>query len=165
MSKTILIQTDFSMNSLSLVRMALHEHQDEQVSILLGHGYSLGNSISELLFFSRQKLLQSLVTDEFYAGLQMIKSKHSDQVQRLKIEFFTGENQAAFRNFLEANGVTESYLSPHSRFRNRSSFDLSPFIQKSNLLIREIAMSGEPQYTMEESESFADLFFPRMIKS
>lgn len=161
MAKTILINTDFSVKSLGLLRAALENNQDDSLSIILAEGYTPGSSISELLFFSRSKLLESRISEEFRSSLKMIKSRYTDRIEKLRIEFFIGGTNAAFANFLAANSIDEAYFSTSQPLRMaENSFDLRLFIKKSEVPFHEVTLvSHTSSQTKDVPETFADLFF------
>ncbi|MEQ8474321.1 MAG: hypothetical protein RIC35_24205 [Marinoscillum sp.] len=162
MHKTILIPTDFTIRSLGLLKIALNEQGDQKFNIILSHGVRLSTSISDLLFFSHGKLIQSLSSKEFEEGLQVIKNKYGSQINQIRIEPFVGSTQSAFHNYVMGNKIDEAYLFTGYKpaLNHHDSFDITPMIEKLHN-VRQVAYDGPP-FEVNRQESFADLFFSRI---
>lgn len=145
MRKKILIPTDFTVQSLNILKSILSANNSGQIyDIVLLHGLSLTDSIRDLLFYSKHKQIEKLITPEFKEAYEIIRNKFDSQVGSLKIDLFTGYNLSAFSNYLEANKIDQIFIS-HKRqeFTNRNSFDLSPFINKCKIQVTTIESAGE----------------------
>lgn len=139
MSKTILIPTDFTVESLNSVRLVLEDHPLESVSILLVCPVHLPESTVELLFFEPRKKVQELMSAEFKDGLAILRNRFSDQLTSLRVELFHGMNASAFSNFLEAFIVDEIVVPSSYKLKKvKNGFDLDPFIKKSQNPVREV---------------------------
>jgi hypothetical protein len=164
MAKTLLIPTDFTVKSLNLVKIALQENQDksDKLRIILIHGLMAPTSITDLLFFSKSKILAELETPEFQASCKMLIGKFDEKIERMTIDLFSGYNQSAFENYLEGNQVDEVYVPLNYKMKqaHRSSFDLTPFFTKSKLLLRKVDWKNleVPAHQDRENE-LAELFF------
>ena len=160
MKRTILIPTDFTVQSLSVIRNAMTFLGDTGVSVLLVHGIFLPDSIPDLLFFSKTKLIQSLETDEFVWSCGLLRNRFQTKIDSLEVDIFTGINVAAFNNYLEANRIHEAFIPENYRFlpRNKRSFDIIPFIQKSSLSITRVP-SDELQVQEDVDTQIETLFF------
>jgi len=147
MQDTILIQTDFREESLILIKTAIQNNPGTKLNIVLVHGIELTDSITELLFFSKHKILEKVSNPAFQKGLDEIKSLFAASINSLRVELFTGFNQAAFNNFLEANNVTQIFLSNGYTFKSsyKQSRDLSGYINKSVQKKVEISLSSASQ--------------------
>lgn len=138
MHKTILFPTDFTVGSLNVVRSVLtRTGESDTRRIILLHGYSPGDSITDLLFASRTAWLRSLSNPAFVEACAVIRNKFKSRITAMGVELFTGHAQAAFNSFLEARGVNEIHI-PHDHrleLPARRSFDLLPFIARTNLVV------------------------------
>jgi len=137
MHKTILFPTDFSVGSLNVVRSVLtRTGESDTRRIILLHGYSPDDSITDLLFASRSAWLRSLSNPAFEEACAVLRNKFESRITSMGVELFTGKAQAAFDSFLEARHVNEIHLpSDHSLvLPSRRSFDLLPFISRTNLV-------------------------------
>lgn len=161
MKKTILIPTDFSVKSLNLVKEALNDNPETDTNIILVHGIEAPDSITELLFFSKRKLLSSLETEEFQSSCKLLQSKYGSQINSFCLDVFTGKNQAAFENYLEGNKVDETYIPNGYKFKrkNKKSFDITPYFIKSSIKTTEINLQTSAEYQEQESDQVAELFF------
>lgn len=133
MYKTILFPTDFTVRSLNLVKKAIEDHPGEKLDILLIHGIHSSDSITDLLFFSKGKIIQKLSSLEFEDACQLLSNIFKEQVNSIKTELFTGFTQSGFNEFVKDLKVDTIYLPVKSDFvfRNKMSADLTRFLIKN----------------------------------
>lgn len=158
MQRTILIPTDFTIESLNLVKHALHAEDAQKLDIILVHGLHLTDSIFDLLFFSRTKNVEKLVNADFEAACTILKNKFATRINSLRCQLFSGFTQSAFINFLEGNRVDQIYI-PQTYILQATasnSFDLMPYIKASAVAVAEV--HWEPLPHMPEKNLLAELF-------
>lgn len=160
MSKKILIPTDFGIESLNLLRIYLqnHELKNETIDVVFAHGYSMNDSINDLLFFSKNKTLERLVHQDFEDACHIINNKFASLIKNVRYELFTGYTQASFNNFLEGNSIDLILISKEKKTQKSSgkSFSLIPYIKKSKVEKIELKV---PQYERPVEEgNLAELF-------
>ena len=163
MEKTVLVPTDFSIASLNIVKSYLNEQdRNTRINIVLLHGMHQSDSITNLLFFSKSKVLESLTNPAFEEACRVLKNKYASQIRIMRKDIFTGFTQAAFNQFAEANHIDEVCLPIlyNPQFKNRNSFDLLPFIKASKLNITTIGSAIE--VPMPEKGNVAELFANRV---
>lgn len=157
MQKTILIPTDFSIESLMLLKHAVAEDQDNKVNILLMYSVYPPDSITDLLFYSPSKLVESLITKDFKSAISVLQNKYSSKILNISTEVFHGLNNEAFNNFASGNKVSEAFIPRHYKFRqNNNTFDPIPFIRASNLPVYEI--DWKEKNNIPEKDQLAELF-------
>ncbi|GEC78385.1 hypothetical protein [Flavobacterium aquatile] len=158
MRKTVLIPTDFTVQSLNILKSVLSTNESNvKLDIILLHGLSLNDSIRDLLFSSKYQQIESLTTPEFEEACEVIKNKFDSQISSLRIDLFTGYNVAAFNNYLEGNRVVDIYVSDKKPvFTNKKSFDLSRFIEKSSANV--ITVDAIPNANFSEKGKVAEVF-------
>jgi hypothetical protein len=141
MEKTILIPTDFSIESLSLFKKRMQATDTARYTVIFFHCIHRSDSIMELLFYSESKLVQSLVTKDFMEACTILKNKYGSSIISDRIAIFTGTTQSAFQNFLEGNRVDEILAPKEYAFKKTSkqSFDPMPFIRNSGFTITEFS--------------------------
>lgn len=155
--KTILIPTDFTIESLNIVKGALAKCEGQRLSLVLICGAELSTSITDLLFFSRSRLLASLQNEKFTEACEILKNKYGSQLHQLRIELFTGHTQRAFDLFIEGQKAQELYVPRTYRFRpGRGSFDILSFCRASRLPIHEI--EWRETVAVPEKDRVAELF-------
>jgi hypothetical protein len=160
MGKTILIPTDFTVESLQLVKSFLsRSNSNESYDILLVHGVDLGDSITDLLFFSKNKHIELLSNKAFEDACDIIINKYDSQINSLRKDIFTGYTQSAFNNYVEANNVGEAFVPGNYKLnlRHKKSFDILPYIRKSNL--KTEAIEWLLKETMPEKGKVAEVFY------
>ncbi|MDP2160742.1 MAG: hypothetical protein Q8K02_09685 [Flavobacterium sp.] len=160
MKKTILLQTDFTIESLNVLKTALAQsNPDDNFDIILLHGVHLSDSIRDLLFFSKQKILNQLVSEEFEQACFVIRNKYASKINAIRKDIFTGFTQSAFNSYTEANQIDAIYLPANFQwnFNKQKSFDLIPFINKSKLKIEQIGW--QTATNIPEKGKVAELFF------
>lgn len=153
MTKTILIPTDFSIESLNLFKHAAQEYQNESINVVFFHSIYTPFSITDLLFFSKRELIRELSTSDFHDACEIIAKKFESKIHSRRIEIFTGQNQQAFEQFLEANQVSEILIPKEYSFKltDKRSVDPSAFIRKSKVPVKEVhwpQASGAPEKNM-----------------
>lgn len=140
MNKNILIPTDFSIESLNLVKHAAEEAAPGRVNVLLAHGLRLSDSILDLLFFSRNREISKLTNRDFDTACKVLRNRYKAHINSLQIDFFSGFTESAFRFFLDAHKVEEILIPKSYELKNitPNSFDLLPFIKSSSYPVNEV---------------------------
>lgn len=159
MNKNILVTTDFSISSLNLLKYVLENKLgDEKHNIVLVHGYSTSDSITDMLFFSKSKVINSLSNEAFEEGLSVLKNKFNSKIHIIRKDIFTGYNKGAFETFLKSNKIDFAFVCNNYAFdkSNKNSFDMIPFIKNSEVGYDEISLYTET-YIPEKGE-LAELF-------
>ncbi len=79
MTRTILIATDYSLESLNILKKVMREKEAsedrDQYDILLVSGYDTGDSIRDLLFNTKSTIFNKLRPQEFCEAYGIIKIK------------------------------------------------------------------------------------------
>jgi hypothetical protein len=167
MTKTVLIPTNFEINSLKLLKEFLTNDLGDttKVNIILLKGVNLSSSITDLLFFSKKKLIDSHCSPEFNVACDVIKNKFDDKINSIRKDVFTGYNLAAFDNYLEANKVDLAILPsiPFPVENSRRSIDIVPFIVKSELEKRELEVSNV--HTSFDKGDISEIFIGNVATS
>lgn len=135
MNKTILFPVDFTVESLNLVKKAIEDHPGEKLDLVLIHGIHSSDSITDLLFFSKGKIIQKLTNPAFDGACELLGNLYKDQINSLKTELFTGFTQSAFNGFLEDLNIDKIYCpaSLNVTLNNKMSADLTRFLLKSKI--------------------------------
>lgn len=160
MKKTILIPTDFTIESLNVLKTFLNNADKEcKYDIILLHGAFLNDSITDLLYFSKRKQIKNFSNSQFDEAFLVIKNKHESMINSIRKEVFFGLNQNAFNNFVEGNKIEEAYIPAHRmmHLRNKKSFDLIPYVLKSGIKVHEISTYVEAP--IPEKGKVAEVFF------
>lgn len=162
MKKTILIPTDFTVNSLNILKTILIQNEAKQTyNVILLHGMSLSDSIRDLLFFSKSKQIESLTNSEFEEAYEVIRNKFENQISSLRIDLFTGYNLSAFNNYLEGNKVEQIFISDKKPVLiNKNSFDLSRFIEKCKVEVTKVDFGANA--TVPEKGKIAEVFMNKV---
>lgn len=162
MRKTILIPTDFTVQSLNVLKAVLNNTtSDVQYDVILLHGVISSDSIRDLLFYSKANHIQSLSNPEFEEAFEIIKNKFDSMINSFRIDLFSGSNQTSFNNYVEANRVVEIITSNQKlKLTSGNSFDLSRYISKCTLEVSVI--DNAPKSTMPEKGKLAEVFFNRV---
>jgi hypothetical protein len=159
MRKTVLIPTDFSIESLTVLKNYLIEAESYvSYDIILLHGTHLNDSISDLLFFSKGKILNELTNEAFEEACKILKNKFASKINSLRKDLFTGYNQSAFNSYVEANRVEVACVPANYEWKwsNKKSFNLMPYITKSEVSVEEIGWKRLPN--IPEKAKLAELF-------
>ncbi|WP_316827578.1 hypothetical protein [Pedobacter miscanthi] len=126
--KTVLIPTDFKLESIKIIDALVQHQTNEKLNIIFVHAFKLSDSITDMLMLSRRSRDYENVSDEFYQQLNKTKSKYPDQVNTIGIEYFYGSTVAAFKNFIEAFDVSRiAYLKGYA-FTPINKYSIDPKI-------------------------------------
>lgn len=144
MQKAILIPTDFQVESLNTLKLALNKNDGHEVSVCLVYCEYQSDSITELLFYSPNKRIKALAGAEFNEALAIIKNRFSKTLTNLYIDLFHGHNSNALAAFLEARRVQEIYIPQNYTLKStKNSFDPLPLLKKVQLPIYTMEWSSE----------------------
>ena len=144
MTKTILIATDFSLESLDILKKVLkkkNEANDEnQYNILFVTGYHLGDSIRDLLFTTKNTIFNKIRPNEFCEAYSIIKNKYPHLVKKITCDVYTGNFQRAFNNYIEAANVDEAYYASNkSKNLKKGQFEItSQLIKNKHVQAQEV---------------------------
>lgn len=162
MIKTILIATDYSLESLNILKKVLKEkntpEENTKYKILLVSGYDMGDSIRDLLFNTKGTIFNKIRSQEFCDAYSIIENKYPHLISKIVCDVFTGSFQRAFNNYLKAENVEEAYYSPSLKDKSsKGKFDIAPFIKKTkDIKVQEI-MVPIPEF-MPERGRLAEVF-------
>ncbi|MCL9805959.1 hypothetical protein NAT51_10520 [Flavobacterium amniphilum] len=158
MRKTIVIPTDFTVNSLNTLKAVLSNNTSgTSLDIILLHGMNLSDSIRDLLFFSKMKHIDALSNTEFEEACEVLCNKFDSHINSLKTDLFTGFNQSAFNSYLESNRIEKIYISDSKQnLSNKNSFDLSVFIKKS--VVEVITINSDTAIPVPEKGKITEVF-------
>lgn len=151
MQKTLLVPTDFKITSLNALRLALEQWQDDRpVDVVLMYAEWLDDSITELLFYSPKKRIESLKSEVFEEALMILQNRFENRINSIRIELFHGYNASAFRNFAQANQIDQVVILQDYTFKPaKRGFDPIPLIKKSKLSIQYLAWKDQGTYFEE----------------
>lgn len=126
--KTVLVPTDFKLESIKIIDALVQHQKNETLNIIFVHAFKLSDSIADMLMLSRRSRDYENVSDEFYQQLNQAKAKYPDQINTIGIEYFYGSTVAAFKNFIEAFDVERiAYLKEYN-FTPINKFSIDPKI-------------------------------------
>ncbi|EJL75084.1 hypothetical protein PMI13_00558 [Chryseobacterium populi] len=145
MTKTILIATDYSLESLNILKKVLKEkdasEDTNQYNILLVSGYDMGDSIRDLLFTTKSTIFNKIRPQEFCDAHGIIKNKYPHLIGKITCDVFTGSFQRTFNNYVKAENIEEAYYSLSVKSKGKGKFDIIPYIIKcKELESREITI-------------------------
>ncbi len=139
MNKSIALLTDFSIDSLTMLRYAMKREDNAKLNIYLIHGYRSSDSIMDLLFYSKENQLQAITNEAFNKALQIIKNGYASRIAFIKVELLSGITSAAIRNRLESWNISEVCIPRNNSLKlvSENSFDLVPMLKRCRLKIIE----------------------------
>lgn len=150
MAKTILIPTDFCVESLNTLRLALRHYEDESVNVVLMYAEELSDSITELLFYNPEKTIKNLKTAEFDEALSIIKNRYETIINSVSYEVFNGHNTNAMSSFIESKAVDMIFIPKSYRFHfPKNGFNPTSLIKKTKLPFQEIEWGNDKNINEE----------------
>lgn len=161
MAKTILIATDYSLESLNILKKVLKEKDASddqgQYNILLTSGYDSGDSIRDLLFNTKTTIFNKIRPEEFCDAYGIIQNKYPHLINKIICDVFTGSFQRTFNQYVKAENIEEAYYSSSIKSKGKGKFDLVPYIKKcKDLESHEIAV--EIRERLPERGRLAEIF-------
>ena len=162
MIKTILIATDFSLESLDILKKVLKNKNDQndenQYNILFVTGYDMGDSIRNLLFNSKSSIFSKIRPQEFCDAYSIINNKYPNLINKITCDIFTGSFQRTFNNYVEATKIAEAYYSS-SKSNNigKGQFDITPYVKKCKHLEAVEIITQAPEFVHEKGR-LAEVF-------
>ena len=161
MTKTILIATDYSLESLNILKKVLREkdasEDQNQYNILLVSGYDMGDSIRDLLFNTKNMIFNKLRPAEFCEAYEIIRNKYPHLISKIICDIFTGSFQRTFNNYVKAENIDEAYYSSSIKSEGKGKFDLIPYIKNCKDL-KSHEISVEIRETLPEKGILAEIF-------
>lgn len=146
--KRVLIPTDFTVESLQLIEYAILNFPKTKLDIILLYGFKLPETRWGLIHYFPRREINSLTSQSYAHAKNVLVREHSDAIQRLSIELFTGCNSLAFQNFTEMLEVRDAIVPTGNflDFNNNKCFDPTRFIKKNIENVIEIPMGTIEEY-------------------
>ncbi|BAV04150.1 hypothetical protein SAMN05421788_104116 [Filimonas lacunae] len=144
--KNIVIPTDFTVHSLDIIVATVEKYKAEQLNILLMHGLTMPDSLSDLLLFGRNNDRYKLITKEFENACMIIKNRYASVITNISIRFMHGNTRHAFRNFLHANTI-DLIVYPADYVLQKAcnnSIDISGLLTYAKCDIDRVALQPQP---------------------
>lgn len=162
MTKTILIATDFSLESLDILKKVLkkkHDQSDEnKYNILFVSGYDMGDSIRDLLFTTKGSILNKIRSKEFCDAYSIINNKYPDLINKITCDIFTGSFQRTFNNYVEAIQIDEAYYSnSKTKTLGKNQFDITDYLKKNRFVEAQEVVAKTAQLLPEKGR-LAEVF-------
>ncbi len=162
MIKTILIATDFSLESLDILKKVLKkkraQNDENQYNILFVAGYDMGDSIRDLLFTTKSSVFGKIRSQAFCDAYSIINNKYPDLINKITCDLFIGSFQRTFDQFVEARNVDEAYFSATKGSNlNRNQFDLTGYLKKNKHVEAQEVVTGTGDYVPEKGR-LAEVF-------
>lgn len=140
--RTILIPTDFTSTPLLLLKhAALTSH--EKVEVIFMYSTFVSDSITDLLFYSPQKILHQATPQEFVEGCAIMQNKYPERIVNIRYEIFHGTSSDSFRILAELNKVDSVFIATDMPYKlKRSEFNPIKLILRSGIRVDEVSMQG-----------------------
>ncbi|PZU90102.1 MAG: hypothetical protein DI529_03560 [Chryseobacterium sp.] len=162
MTGTILIATDFSLESLDILKKVLKKKNDSgdesKYNILLVSGYEMNDSIRDLLFSTKNTIFNKIRSEEFCDAYNIIKNKYPHLVNKIICDIFSGSFQRTFNNFIDAKKVDEAYYAAaKSKNLHKNQFEITSFLKKCKYVDAQEVVTEMPEFVPEKGR-LAEVF-------
>ncbi|UQB69049.1 hypothetical protein [Epilithonimonas zeae] len=162
MIKTILIATDFSLESLDVLKKVLknktEQNDENQYNILFVSGYDMGDSIRDLLFTTKSTIFGKIRSQEFCDAYSIINNKYPNLINKITCDIFTGSFQRTFNSYIETAGIDEAYFSSvKSKNLSKGQFDVTPYLKKCKNINAIEVLTQTPEFVPEKGR-LAEVF-------
>lgn len=139
MTTKILIPTDFHVESLNTLKLAMNHLETYEVDVVLMYAQDLGNSITDLLFYNPKKLVESLRTKEFDEALSILKNRFETRIKSISYEIFHGYRVKLMEDFIDSKKIDSIFLPKSYHLQmSKKGFDTIPLIKKTKLTYKEL---------------------------
>lgn len=140
MIKTILVPIDFTVKSLYTLKLALSEASNTSFRVVLLYGESPSDSITEMLFFRRERLIDRRKTKEFMDALEIIKNRFESKINSIAFELITVDSKVALNHILEDQRIEHIYVPENYKLKLKgNSFDTIPKLLKTDVPVTKIS--------------------------
>ncbi len=161
MTKTILIATDFSLESLDILKKVLKSKNDQNdennYKILFVSGYDMGDSIRDLLFTTKSSVFEKIRPQEFCDAYSIINNKYPNLINKITCDIFTGSFQRTFNDYIEAANVDEAYYSSKSKSLSKNQFDVTAYLKKNKHIEAQEVVTEVTEFVPEKGR-LAEVF-------
>lgn len=138
MIKTILIPTDFKVESLNTLKHALQDNAIFELEVILLHSEILSDSITDLLFYSAESIIKPLLTPTFEEALSFIRTNFKE-IKSLSLEVTHSNNEEAIKQLLLSKKVDEIIIPKTYKLQlTKKAFDSIPLLKKSGFPVHEV---------------------------
>jgi len=103
--KTVLIPTDYRIESLQYIPHLLSKFYPEEVDVIMVHMMSVTDCERELMMLSRRSAEYKHISDDFYKACFALRKQYEGQLKNIRLEFFYGNTTTSFKNFMELNDI------------------------------------------------------------
>lgn len=139
MAAKILIPTDFHVESLNTLKLAMNHIEVNEIDVVLMYAEDFGSSITELLFYNPKKVVESLMTKEFEEALSILKNRFESRINSISYEIFHGFRVKLLEDFVESKNIDFIYLPKTYRLQMpKKGFDTIKLFKKSRLTYQEL---------------------------
>ncbi|OMP30534.1 hypothetical protein [Mangrovimonas sp. DI 80] len=162
--KTVLIPTDFSENSLQLLKSAVLNFPEDTLSIVFASGYRIGESLFDYLNLSNTRILNSIVSPGYLEAQKQLFEDHGYKVKNVQNVVFDGTNRFAFKGFMEIYSIDEALIpsTSYKNFASKRCFDISPFIRNSDIKYIEVNSNNAVTENERKSDGILDTLFLKL---
>lgn len=142
--QTVLIPTDFTTTPLLLLKHAALSAADK-LEVIFMYSTFTSDSITDLLFYSPQRILQAAIPRDFREGCAIMMNKYPEKISGIRYEVFHGNNATAFQILADLNKVDKVLIARDQPFRLHG-YEFNPVsnILTSNIPVEEVAMQVSP---------------------
>ena len=156
MVKRILIPTDFTIESLNTLKYALQDNPIFKLEVNLLYAEFLTDSITELLFYSKNQIIKSRITEGFETALSVLEN-HFKEIVSIRFELLHVNKADAVFQLLKINKIDEIYLPKSYSFVFRDkAFNPIPLLKTTTYPLTEIDWESRPG--LSEQDQITNLF-------
>lgn len=148
--KTIVIPTDFTLDSLAVAYATLMKGKELNINIILLHILNVPYSMPEILYMTLRNGHHKMITKEFLEGCEIMQNRFKSRLHSLDIKFSLGDTKAYVKNLLEAEGADEIHFSETIKLTkpSRKSIDMIPLLKSVGLPINNIKIDKDNVYSI-----------------
>lgn len=156
MTKTILIPTDFTVRSLQVLSEVLSNAPFIRHKIILLYGEQPSDSITEMLFFRKAKVIRDKYKPEFTEALEMIKNRFESRIESLVVDMISQNSRSALVEYLNNQGVAEIFVHGNLKLKPPgNAFDFTRNLKYCNIPVTSVTLEQHSFAFSEISGNFS----------
>lgn len=138
--KNIFIPSDFSNQSLEIIRTFVSRFKTQKFNMILFHTLYTPDSITDLLFISRKNQEVLNLSREFTLQCKALKNTFYPQIHDINQVLIYGSTNNIFKQYLQANNIHCIVWQPTYKLNklSKNSFDPRALIQDSGIELIDI---------------------------
>ncbi len=166
-TRKILVPNDFSVRPLILLKRILEQNEEDHFDITLLHGIYPPDSITDLLFYNKKKLMKEKETSHYLQACDLFKNKFYSRISSFQADIIASPRKHAMNDLLEVSGIEEVFIPEgiDMDFSGRQSFDVIALLKKADIKVQVVLFETKGYENESSAGDLTGLFLSDYNKS